>query len=187
MAVRYYKELIQFFARRTSLAMAEDLTQEVYVRLAQQPGQALPRGDEAMRAWVFHIAKNLWIDQQRQDEVRRHESDEVLLEMPAPCAQQPEACYEDRERWRRLAEAIEALPVRCREAFVLHKFEGLSHAEVAERMQISRNMVERHVMLAVTLCRRDCDPAQVPAPGRDAAAGTRRFPQDDQFFTQRDA
>ena len=51
---------------------------------------------------------------------------------------------------------IDALPPRCREAFILNRFEGLSHQEVADRMGISRNMVAQHVIRGVLVCKA-CD------------------------------
>ena len=47
---------------------------------------------------------------------------------------------------------IEALPPRCREAFVLNRFEGLSHQEVAERMGISVRTVEMQLRIAMAAC-----------------------------------
>ena len=52
-----------------------------------------------------------------------------------------------------LLAAIGDLPVRCREAFILHKFDGLSQAEVARQMGISVTMVERHIKLGMLACR----------------------------------
>jgi RNA polymerase sigma-70 factor (ECF subfamily) len=41
---------------------------------------------------------------------------------------------------------IDRLPPRCREVFWLYRIEGLSQAEIASRLGVSLNMVERHVM-----------------------------------------
>jgi len=41
------------------------------------------------------------------------------------------------------------LPVRTRQAFRLHKLEDLTHAEVAQRMGISKSAVEKHIMRAL--------------------------------------
>ena len=58
------------------------------------------------------------------------------------------------ERMQRLQETIDALPPRCKEAFTLFKFEGLSHIQIAQRMGISKNMVEKHIILGMKMCRK---------------------------------
>ena len=59
---------------------------------------------------------------------------------------------------RRLAEALRAalteLPPRCREVLILHKFEGLSYAEIAAKLGIAKNTVTVHLAKAMRLLRR---------------------------------
>jgi RNA polymerase sigma-70 factor (ECF subfamily) len=53
---------------------------------------------------------------------------------------------------QRLAEvrrALDELSPQCRRIFMLHKFEGLTHQEVAERANISRSTVEKHMHTAL--------------------------------------
>jgi RNA polymerase sigma-70 factor (ECF subfamily) len=59
-----------------------------------------------------------------------------------------------RQELRRLAAAIDTLPPRCREVFLLVRFENLSNGEAAIRLGISRNMVEKHLIKALLQIRR---------------------------------
>ena len=58
-----------------------------------------------------------------------------------------------RDEVRRLEAAIDSLPPRQRQVLLLHKFEGLSYAEIAERLGISKNTVMVHMMWALARCR----------------------------------
>lgn len=158
MAAHYYKELLNFCARSLKdRDAAADLVQEAYARFlaAQRAGMAIVDP----RALLFRTTRNLLTDQYRRAEVRRHQSLEALLadEQPlAPRHLQPEEIYAFSQYAQALYAAIERLPPRCREAFILNRFEGLSHQEVADQMGISRNMVVQHVVRAVLVCKA-CD------------------------------
>ncbi|MGC3506795.1 sigma factor-like helix-turn-helix DNA-binding protein, partial [Pseudomonas aeruginosa] len=60
--------------------------------------------------------------------------------------------FEQQQRLSHLAAALAELPPGRREAFVLHKFDGLSQVEVAERKGISLSMVEKHIACALLHC-----------------------------------
>ena len=45
------------------------------------------------------------------------------------------------------------LHYKCRTVFLLHKFKNLSHAEIAARFGISKNMVEKHIIKAMARCK----------------------------------
>lgn len=152
---RYYRELLNFLARRVSdRDAAADLAQESYARVlaVSQAGQAI--GDA--RALLYRTAHNLLIDRHRRQQVRRHEDLDTLAEseLPqAPTHQQPEEALASAQVVRAYVRAIEALPPRCREAFVLHVFDGLTHAQVGQRMGISASMVEKHIVRAMLACK----------------------------------
>ena len=65
---------------------------------------------------------------------------------------------DQQQRLRQLARALEGLPPRRREALILHRFEGLSQSQVAERMGISLSMVEKHIAAALLHCRQQLTP-----------------------------
>lgn len=57
----------------------------------------------------------------------------------------------DRDELRQVAGAIAALPDKCREVFTLRRVEGLSQRQIAERLGISENTVEKHVAKGIRL------------------------------------
>jgi RNA polymerase sigma-70 factor (ECF subfamily) len=150
----YHRELLNFLSRQVrDRDTAADLAQESFARVlaAQSAGQ--PVLD--MRALLYRTARNLLIDQHRRAVHRQHENIDALDEPDHPLAPrhlQPEEVLAYEQQARALVHTIETLPPRCREAFVLNRFEGLSHQEVAERMGISRNMVAQHVARGILSC-----------------------------------
>ena len=140
--------LTRFLARRLGNAtLAEDLTQETWLRAARSEGVgalANPRG------YLFRIAANLALDHLRHVgqgvELQANEAAVATIADPAPS---PESVALHRAELARLLRAVDALPPRCREVFRLHKFEGLSYAEVAARLGIAKNTVMVHMVKAL--------------------------------------
>lgn len=166
---RYYEELRGFLMRAVKdTHEAQDLTQQAFERVLEHH-DAGHRIDDP-RALLFEVARNLLVDRHRRARVRQHDNDEVLLDHAAPAAGEPDAVYAGQQRLRVLVAAIESLAPRCRRAFILHKIEGLSHAQVAAQMEVSLNMVERHVMLAVAACRKALGDAPTRKPARATTA-----------------
>lgn len=155
---RYYRELQNFLARKVNDAdTALDIAQESYARALalQQSGE--PIGDP--RALLYRVARNLVVDRIRHDAVRDLGSLDVLGEDESPHAPghlQPEAQYAADQYVRAMVQAIEDLPPRCRQVFILNRFDGLNHQEIADRLGISRNMVAQHIMRGVLACKA-CD------------------------------
>ncbi|WP_255608592.1 RNA polymerase sigma factor [Methylosinus sp. Sm6] len=67
-------------------------------------------------------------------------------------ARVPTSVVEADEKWRPLHTAIEGLPPRCREVFLLYLLESLSLGEIAQRLGVSQNMAQKHMRLAVRRC-----------------------------------
>lgn len=154
---RYYHELHLLIARSVGCRdKAQDVVQEACMRVLASPHyKALSQGQagSGLGALLYTTAKNIVIDQYRQDQTRRCEDIEHAA-LPASRADEPEPQVAGRQALQQLMVLIEALPPRCKEAFVLYKFEGLSHARIAEQMGISVNMVEKHIIHGMVACKK---------------------------------
>jgi RNA polymerase sigma factor (sigma-70 family) len=153
---RYYRELLNFLSRKVpDRATAADLAQESYARVyeAQRAGSVV----RDPRALLYRVARNLVTDHHRRSSVRAGpaEAEEGLGEPDdcmGPASFEPDAALASSQGLAAMIAAIEGLPPRCREAFVLYKFDGLSYAEVAERMGISVRTVEMQLRIAMAAC-----------------------------------
>jgi RNA polymerase sigma factor (sigma-70 family) len=111
---------------------AEDLTQVSFLSVVRARGRFLPGA--RFKPWLYAIATNAARDWQRRG---RHE---VLTEDGAvPDSEVSESESPDSAMQSRVRSALEQLPQAQREAIVLHRFEGLSFAEVAEAMGVSES------------------------------------------------
>jgi RNA polymerase sigma factor (sigma-70 family) len=152
---RYYRELLNFIARKVSdRALAADLTQESYARVyaAQNSGTSI----EAPRALLYKTARNLMIDHHRRADVRAEveiaQEDGEPPESFGPRPWEPEAAAVSSQGVQALVAIIDNLPPRCRQAFMLNRFEAMSYTQVAENMGISVKAVEQHIKLALKAC-----------------------------------
>lgn len=173
MFAHYYRELHGFLSRQVNdHDAAADLAQESVARALtlQQSGVAVIDP----RAMLYRIARNLLVDQYRHARIRAHESIHSCDEQDVPAApqhQQPEESLDFTRYAERIVATIEALPPRCREAFVLNRFDGMSHTEIAERMGISRNMVAQHITRGLLACKACDDNYRTLWPARSESGG----------------
>ena len=70
--------------------------------------------------------------------------DELVADLP-----NAKSAYAAKQRVAAIRNALEELSPQCRRVFVMHKFEDLSHEEVARRVGISRSTVEKHMHTAL--------------------------------------
>lgn len=155
--------MVRFFQRQfgKSHEDAEDATQEILIRTRAQAGSAHP--PHAQQRYLQTAARN-----HVTDEWRSNGKDEALhlvylddlsteqLESPAMACQPNCSCPLERAAQRqlieRLSDAVDELPARQKQAFLLNRIDGLSYEEVACTMGISARMVAKHISRALVYC-----------------------------------
>lgn len=146
--VAHYDELKRYVQRKVRSAdLAAEIIHDTYLRLAAVAGTTRI---EDPRAFLFRAARNLAIDRLRTTGARAQYMYRGPLPEQAPAPESlPDARASARERLGHVAATVAQLPPRSREVFVLRVVEDLDHAEIARRLGITRNMVERHLRKAL--------------------------------------
>lgn len=128
-------------ARLRSSEEANDLVQDAFARLL---GSGPREGLRQPEAFLNRIVRNLLIDRSRRVSNRAPHVPIDEMNEPSTRATQEDAIElaQMRERYRT---AVDALPPRTREVFVLHRADGIGYKEIATQLGISVRTVEWHV------------------------------------------
>lgn len=140
----------------------DDLLQDLYLKVSALPADTAV---DNPRAFLFRLMSNLMLDRWRskqrataRDSAWRqvnHQADAVEDLDDAPS---PEAAAASRQRLTRLVATLETLPPKTQTIFRLHKFDGVSYADIAVQLGVSRSSVEKHMMDALRVLARDVRP-----------------------------
>lgn len=150
---RFRKPLMSYFLRRVgSRAEAEDLTQDVFVRLLDASDRRPVADAEAL---VFVTAANLLKDRGRRTQRRNQYG--VASPDEAPIAsgsrefieeRDPERVLLGRESIGAMLAALDELGERTRDIYILFRLENMKQAEIASLFNVSRSLVEKEVVKA---------------------------------------
>lgn len=153
---KYRRPLVHFLYRMVhDTAVAEELAQEVFLRVYRARSRYKPSAK--FSTWLFRIATNLALNSLRDGRLRQ------VVEMPAGAklplrtaeteskgkageAADPRPTVEqelmEAERLRAIREAIEELPEKQRLAVLLHKYEELDYAAIADILGCSESALK---------------------------------------------
>lgn len=144
----YYRPLCMYIIHYVNnIDTAEDIAQDSFTAYWEK----LNKGDkiENVKAYLYATARNKSIDYLKE------QTSFISLSVPANLEEtltddeaEECSCIEAR-MWT----AIDDLPERCREVFLLHKRDGMKYKDIAERFHISVNTVDNHISKALRLVR----------------------------------
>jgi RNA polymerase sigma-70 factor (ECF subfamily) len=142
----------------------DDVIQEAYCRLA---GLRDIERVKSARAYFFTAVRNIILEQLRRgrvvhiDNVAEIDRLHIVADEPSP-----ERNFSGREELAKVQRLIAGLPERCRMIFTMRKVEGLSQREIAQRMGVTENVVEKEVAKGLRILLEGTERA---APPRRAA------------------
>jgi len=123
---RVFAYLFRMCRRRS---LAEDLSQEVWIRLARSARKLAP--DTRLRPWLFTVARNLMVTHTRWRAVDGQSIDALVFASRLSDVETPEQLAIAQQTGARLESALAALPADQREALLLVTVEQLSPTDVA--------------------------------------------------------
>ena len=125
--------------------MAEDIVQECFTSLWEKIQQGVPVQNS--RAYLYTTVRNRCLDSLRRkgipaESLKTYDTYGIIDEDEAESRSQTEA---------RLWTAIDSLPAKCREIFILNKRDGLKYEEIAQELDLSVNTVRNQISKALKI------------------------------------
>jgi RNA polymerase sigma-70 factor (ECF subfamily) len=151
----------------------DDIVQETFLRAYESERSQVIRSP---KSFLFRVARNIALNEiaRKANSLTDLVGDPDALNVidNRPSAEQQ---LEIRRRFDALNAVVGALPPRCRRVLVMRKVFGLSHKEIARRMDISVRTVEKHLTKALQRCqesrRQELAAAGAQAPGSVSTGG----------------
>lgn len=157
----YFPKLLRF--TRTYLISedeSENIVQEIFIYLWEH--RDIIETLQNLNAYLFTLAKNRCIDYFRKEmvrEVRKGSLSEIENRELQLKLYSLEAFDNDRLSDADIEEilnnAINRLPERCREIFIMSRLQNLRYKEIAEKLNVSPNTVENQIVIALRKLKED--------------------------------
>lgn len=147
----HHDDLLKFLKARFPAQDAREAAQEAFTRLLSLDFS----GIRSLRAFLFRAASNIAIDRRRHDGVDGRARAELPLLMFSEMADTltPERRVSSEQALLQLQRAIEEMPPRCQQAFIMHQIEGVDFPKISEHMQLGESMVRKYVTKGLLHCR----------------------------------
>ncbi|WP_260349859.1 RNA polymerase sigma factor [Alloyangia mangrovi] len=151
--VLHYNDIVAAVARRGHCrGSARDIVHDLYLKISDNP--EVLRGKRSPGSFLARAATNLAIDRFRRQNFEARlftAADGIVETLPAEMPG-PDQRLETEARLRSLRSAIAELPPRRKAVFILHRLHGFSADEISTKLNISRNMVDRHLRKSLIHC-----------------------------------
>lgn len=150
---QYHRELHRYLLGRlrSSAVEAEDVAQETYLRLLRMKDTDVI---QQPHAYVYRVATHVVRELGLKEQAHAQLPTKLAEEHNGPLlAESPEARVEILTKLQQLDELIDSMPPTYRAVLIMRKQEGLSHKEIADKLDISVHTVKKYMSRALAWCR----------------------------------
>jgi RNA polymerase sigma-70 factor (ECF subfamily) len=146
--LRYYRPLVDFALSYIPYrALAEEVVSDVFIKIWER--RKTITQIQNLRVYLYVSTKNTalnYLDRQKRNEFLN--LDELRHEEPSPFLD-PEQIMISAEMMKRIKQAIQSLPPRCKLVFKLVREDELPYREVAEILDISIKTIDNQLAIAL--------------------------------------
>ncbi len=131
--------------------VSEDIVQNVFIKVWEKRDNL--KADLSIKSYLYKSVYNAYIN-----EYKRNQS---VTALEKKHIEELDRIIEDKDEYALekliglVKEAIQELPPKCKEIFILSKKEGLSNIEISEYLNISKNTIERQINIAFSKIRKN--------------------------------
>lgn len=145
---QYYEKLCRF--ANTYLRQppeAEEIVADVFVYLWKNRHQLSI--EKNLKSYLYISVRHAALAALKRQQPLYEDIDDILLETDFADVATPEQTLVHKELQQHIDLAIGALPHRCKQVFMMSRFDDLTYREIAEILNISENTVENHLVRAL--------------------------------------
>lgn len=149
---RFYYAGLVVFANQIILNErdAEEIVQDFFVQVWEEKTQLKPT--ETIKPYLFTCVKNRAFNYLKGQGIRQRIHDLLAKQVEEDLLYNPDL-FISSELQDEIQKAIEKLPDRCQEIFIKSRFDGVSNAEIAQELNISKRTVETQISKALSILR----------------------------------
>jgi RNA polymerase sigma-70 factor (family 1) len=129
--------------------ISEEIVMDVMLAIWQKKQHL--NGNLSISAYLYKSVKNRLIDYLRKQSVQTVSLDHTRMEPPAPGSAGTDARLLHKEMEYIYKAGLDRLPPQKKRIFTMSREEGSSYQEIADRLQLSKNTVENHMVAAIRL------------------------------------
>ncbi len=147
---KLYGFVLKFMKQREE---TEEIVQEVFIKVWDNHENISP--DTSFQSYLFTIAYNTTISTLRKKLTQQKYVDERLFLHENDMVQDNEKEEHQQELTAKLNQSIQNLPPRQKEVLLLSRYEGLTHKQIATKLNISENTVKNQIVAATKILKKD--------------------------------